>query len=58
MNDELLDHLASAVVLAMGRVDIVREDQIRILEVAAERLRVTEAVDQMALVQLVTEEAN
>lgn len=58
MNEELLDQLASAVILALSRVDIVRVDQIRILEEAAERLRVTEDVDQAALLQLVTEEAN
>jgi len=55
MSEELLDQLASAVILALSRVDLVRVDQIRILEVAAERLRVTEDVDQSALLQLVTE---
>jgi hypothetical protein len=53
MNDIQLEQLTSATLLALGRVDLSRREQIQILELALERLRVTEEVDQEALLQLV-----
>ena len=55
MDELLCKQCASAVVLAMGRVDLPREDQIAVLEKAIEWLRLTEQVDEAALLQLVGE---
>jgi hypothetical protein len=53
MDELLCKELASAVVLAMGRVDLPRADQIAVLEMALEWLRLTEQVDESALLQIV-----
>ena len=59
MNPVQRKQLASAVVLALSRVDLPRCEQIEILEEAVEWLRMTEEVDEAALLQLVgAEEAN
>ena len=59
MNEALRKQRASAVVLALSRVDLPRCQQVEILEEAIEWLRMTEEIDEAALLLLVgAEEAN
>lgn len=53
MDEELLEHCTVAVLLTLGRVELARFEQIEILEKALERLRLTEQVDEAALLQVV-----
>jgi hypothetical protein len=58
MSEAQLNQLAAAVRLAMERVDLTRSEQIQVLERTVEQLRIVEAVDEEALMQLVREEVN
>lgn len=53
MDPKQKEQAVAAVLIALGRVDLTRAEQIELLEGALERLRVMEEVDESALLQIV-----
>jgi hypothetical protein len=53
MDRQLLEQAVAAVLLALKRVDLSPAEQLEIIELTAERLRIMEAVDESALLQIV-----
>lgn len=58
MSDELLEELASVVVMSLSRCDIERHDRIQILEKALIRERRDEKADEAALMDMILQGAN
>jgi hypothetical protein len=53
LNDEEIKALVAAVILALSRCDLPRAVQIEVLERAAVEIRLVDAIDESALLQLV-----
>jgi hypothetical protein len=53
MDEKQREQLVCAVILALSRVELTRQDQIELLETTVERLRIMEEVDETALLQMV-----